>query len=249
MKNLMKNTVTIIAITLTILLVWQVNALSQDSDIVCTMEYAPVCWMPYFKCPDGALCSRPMDVTYSNMCMLNAANATLQHKWVCEYDKSKACTKEYSPVCWETPPKACLSIDCAVHNETYSNKCMMENAGSTFLYEWECKTELPEATDKKYYVWDTQKCMIIRYMCEDEWRGFSDRLWCGCEKNPVTPKIEERIDTVLDKFMQKLESGWYSQNAINSAVRKLSESLQKMRKTKPEYWDIIHYALQKLDSY
>ncbi len=249
MKNFMKNAVTVISVVLAILFVGHLHAATQDSDIVCTQEYSPVCWMPYFECPDWALCSRPMDVTYSNMCMLDAANATLQHKWVCEHDIPKACSKEYKPVCGETLPKTCLSLDCAVHLETYSNRCTMENAGSTFMYEWECKTKLPEATNEKYYVWDSQKCTIIKYRCDEWYNYFSDSIWCGCEKDPVSPEMKEKIDTALDNFMQKLDSNWYSKITTNKVLVQLSKSLQNMRKSKPKYTNVINYTLQKLDSY
>ena len=52
-------------------------------DVVCTMEYAPVCAMPYSYCPPNADCQRPLDRTYSNRCVMNSEGATFQHEGPC----------------------------------------------------------------------------------------------------------------------------------------------------------------------
>ena len=234
-----------IVIAFATIFAWQTHA----ADTICTQEYAPVCGMPYFECPEWAVCSRPMDVTYSNMCKLEAADATLQYKWVCEHDKPTSCPENYDPVCGKTQAKTCLSLDCAQRNETYWNMCFLESDNAEFLYKGECKQELPEATSEKDYVWDTQKCMIIRYVCDDGYNYFSDSIWCGCEKDPVTPEMKKKIDAAIESFMQRLESKWYSQIIVNATLLKLSEALQDMKQSKPQYKDIINYTLQKLDSY
>jgi len=249
MKISMKRVLRAIVIIFTALTVWQISAVNQDPDIVCTQEYVPVCWMPYFECPEGALCARPMDVTYSNMCALEAAGATLQYKWVCDHDKPKVCTKEYNPVCGMSPQKACMWPWCNSQETTYSNMCILGNNNAEFLYEWVCKKDLPEAIDDKYYVWDTQKCSIIRYRCDDGWSGFTDKIWCGCQKDSVTLEMKQSIDRALENFMQRLESKNYSQEIKNRVIIRLSESLQNMRELKPKYSDIINYTLQKLDNY
>jgi hypothetical protein len=65
----MKNILIGVCIFIAMLFVTQANALSQvykgdDSDIICTMEYAPVCGEPVFYCPDGAICMKSLPVTY-----------------------------------------------------------------------------------------------------------------------------------------------------------------------------------------
>jgi len=159
------------------------------------------------------------------------------------------CTMEYAPVCWETPPKVCLSLDCAVHQETYSNKCMMENAGSKFLYEGECKTELPEATDTKYYVWDTQQCMLMKYTCDTWYNYFSDTIGCGCEKDLISQEVKDRIDTLLEDFIEKLSDKWYSKEVIQRVLARVGNRLEDMRDENPKYEWIIRYFLKRIDAY
>lgn len=41
--------------------------------------------------------------------------------------------------------------------------------------------DLPEATDTKEYIADTQRCQVIDYTCKNNWSAFNDDIWCGCE--------------------------------------------------------------------
>lgn len=50
-----------------------------------------------------------------------------------------ACTKEYKPVCG-SKPIVCITTPCNPVPTTYSNRCMMEADGATFLYEGQCRT-------------------------------------------------------------------------------------------------------------
>ncbi len=53
-------------------------------------------------------------------------------------EEPTVCTAEYSPVCWEVGE--CYYDDwCASSKKTFSNKCYLEKANASFLYEWECK--------------------------------------------------------------------------------------------------------------
>ena len=40
---------------------------------------------------------------------------------------------------------------------------------------------LPEATDTKEYIADTERCQVIDYTCKNNWSAFNDDIWCGCE--------------------------------------------------------------------
>lgn len=52
-----------------------------------------------------------------------------------------ACTREYMPVCGQLPGQT----------QTFSNRCMMKNAGAVFLSEGECKPQ-PLTKDIKLVV-------------------------------------------------------------------------------------------------
>ena len=104
------------------------------SHISFAAEEIVVCTMDAKLCPDG--------VTYVGRSGPN-----------CEFDacpvseKPKVCTKEYSPICAQTPALTCMSLDCQSHKKTYGNTCMMEAESATFLYEWTCKNEIPFNSD------------------------------------------------------------------------------------------------------
>ncbi len=51
---------------------------------ICTTEYNPVCGLPNFECPTGAVCNRPLEVTYSNICKLKLAGATFVRDGECK---------------------------------------------------------------------------------------------------------------------------------------------------------------------
>jgi len=57
----------------------------ETTNVACTKEYVPVCGQPQFYCPPGAICAQmmPIQQTYGNICMLNAAGATLVHYGAC----------------------------------------------------------------------------------------------------------------------------------------------------------------------
>jgi len=174
----------------------------QATDMMCTMEYNPVCWMPKFDCPqdDGPIvCSRPAD-------------------------------------------------------QTYSNRCVLDSQEAAFLYEWECwsqnkETILPELTDKKYYVWDTNKCQVMKYICDTGWKWFSDEVWCWCEKKDISEEQEKRIDSILASFFEKLENKWYSSEKIESIIDVAIQRFISLIDSHPQHTWILNYAIQELSAY
>lgn len=64
---------------------------------------------------------------------------------------STACTKEYRPVCG-SKPIVCITTPCNPIPTTYSNTCMMETDGASFLYEGQCRSENP-ADDPQCKAW------------------------------------------------------------------------------------------------
>ena len=86
---------------------------------MCTLEYAPVCGID--------------DITYSNMCHMEAAQVELAYNGECKTsiprpEENVACTKEYRPVC-------------GVDDKTYDNMCILDAVGIDFAYGGECKTK------------------------------------------------------------------------------------------------------------
>jgi len=139
--------------------------------------------------------------------------------------------------------------------ETYSNKCMMDAAGATFLYKWECwdqnkKPVLPKDTDTKYYVWDTNKCMIIKYGCDDWWNGFSDEIWCGCKKKQwLSEEQKMRIDIILSSFFTNLVDKSYPEEKVANIVWLAMNRFEALLDSKPEYNMIILYTIEELKTY
>ena len=62
-------------------------------------------------------------------------------EFICPWDEfqtSKACTKEYMPVCWEIQIQ-CIKTPCNPIKQTFWNKCELKsNPLATYLYDWEC---------------------------------------------------------------------------------------------------------------
>ena len=142
--------------------------------VACPENWDPVCGKTQPKACMGPGCASEYK-TYSNTCFMKQDKAEFQYEGECKDDEPKpiACTREYDPVCgqpvFDCPEGAVCMMPLPV---TYSNKCMMQAAGAEYLYHGKCEQDtpvLPEPTDTKYYVGDTNSCQLIDYTCEEGW--------------------------------------------------------------------------------
>src|SRR3989344_6118598 len=58
----------------------------------------------------------------------------------CGNPRPQVCTKEYVPACG-SKPIVCVTTPCNPIQQTYSNRCMMQADGATFLYEGVCRND------------------------------------------------------------------------------------------------------------
>ena len=83
-------------------------------------------------------------------------------------NQSVACTKEYRPVCG-SKPIVCITTPCNPIQQTYSNRCMMEADGATFVHEGQCRSGgVDPANDPQCKRWN-------------------DGRWCGARCHRDTP--------------------------------------------------------------
>ena len=104
---------------------------------------AGVC--PAVAAPSGTTCTTTDNI--QGIWQLYTTDQGCQN-WRCAASIPVACTAEYAPVCGRTPdscfftdppPASCSGMGWR-EERTYSNRCMMNAAGATFLYEGQCRT-------------------------------------------------------------------------------------------------------------
>lgn len=134
-----------------------------------------------------------------SICTLLLIGAGIQFTTNAETSSSSntvSCTQEYSPVCWQPKSPTCIGtseafcLQNAPAPKTYSNTCMLNAAGATFLYKWECKgttTSCPQYSvpDLKSncsieWITDTKGCKKPKITCDD-----TSKTACTQEYSPV----------------------------------------------------------------
>lgn len=125
----------------------------------------------------------------------------------------------------------------------------------------ECKTEdtetpktkpLPEKTATKYYVGDTNKCMLIKYTCQTGWDYFSDDIGCGCKKSETTTAselpmaIKNKLDALIGSFINKLEAKKYTSEKNVTIINEMIVKLQTLGKQE-KYKKLSQYAIMLLE--
>ena len=167
------------------------------------------------------------------------------------------CSQEYEPVCGR-PDYTCPAwVTCnRPLPKTYSNKCLLKAAGADYLSKWECKTqtELPSATDTKYYVGNTDKCMLIKYRCDTGWDYFSDTLGCGCKKMtkdkviPLTSSLKIRLSDIVENFIEKLEKKYDSDEKKWDIIQDMKEKFWDLWENE-RYEEVVNYVIDLLEEY
>ena len=93
------------------------------------------------------------------------------------------CTMDYTPVCASVQVQ-CIKAPCPPIPETFGNACMMHaNTNTTYLYDWECKTDSLDKTswniqsfDDKSATWATLSFAdkrISANVCNVKWADYS----------------------------------------------------------------------------
>lgn len=132
-----------------------------------------------------------------------------------EYAKVKnnaICTREYAPVCGKT----------SYGMKTYSNKCVMESQGASFVSEGKC--EKSERAEKMYKKKEAMKK----------------------RKTILSEKVKGKIDTMLDSFLERLEKKGYSDEQMLSKINTVMERLKKLESNK-KYTFIVRYMMEVLE--
>ena len=221
----------------------------------CEMEAAGATLLYDWKCSDSKICP----IVSPPYCEYGFE--TLDSKTVnwCEIpqfkcnDWPKICTNEYMPVCGQVKQNCSTTWNtwnCTQSYSlptTYGNKCEMEAAGATLLYDWKCSDTnmCPELSPpanietgcnfvivKNYGVCDTAKIVCESDILSFQLKKRSDQVLKTFEKRLKKLNItqEQRLE-IIDKVILKLEKiSWPNKTkTVNALVKYLVKSLTTLR--------------------
>lgn len=195
----------------------KVTVTNMDEPMMCTMEYAPVCWEVQTQCLFWE-CDKIYQ-TFWNMCWLKQnKNAKFLYEGQCSDEwaivpkennttPTKACTREYMPVCGQPKmpecPEGMMCAQVMPAPQTYSNKCVMESLWAEFISEWTCEAKIEDEPMMctmdytpvcgKNWVTYWNKCMAWKQEISYTWE-------CVSQKN------QEKLTNQLDKIIYNLEN-------------------------------------------
>ncbi len=124
------------------------ESVSPREDMMCTMEYAPVCGEISVQCITTPCES--IKQTYSNSCNAKMNNAHVLYEGKCKNfppttdpnprDDEMICTREYAPVCAAvSEPCGTGDMVCSGGSQrTFSNRCEAKARNAEFLYNGAC---------------------------------------------------------------------------------------------------------------
>jgi len=179
-------------------------------------------------------------------CFTNNTPKCLKYK---ETEKTKICTMEYSPVCWQPPMPTCPKwVICKLkvpQPKTYSNKCMLEWAWAKFLYKWECKNTIipmPIWGDK-----DSHGCYTSAGYTWCAAKNKCLRLWEEtCNINLIPYKLRVKADLLVRKLVVKINKKKISSESKIKIINDIISRLEDLKDKKPKLWDLVDYIVNKL---
>ncbi len=120
------------------------------------------------------------------------------------------CTEEYAPVCGQPPmpecPEGLACMQVMPAQQTYSNKCMMQQDGATLIHDGVCN-------DANVPTVDVQPHQIISSPLKIN--GNSNGAWYGFEGNLGTVEVQNDIGDVLAIAGLPIAGEWMTEDPVN----------------------------------
>ncbi len=188
-----------------------------DSAMACTKEYNPVCALTQIQCITTP-CD-PVQETYGNTCMMEAADAEFLYQGECVADMEEEptmCTMEYMPVCGE-------------NGVTYGNAC---SAGKNpIAYAGECA--LPDLQYCAAYYDGCNNCSV------EEWQvSACTEMYC---ESPAAPRCTQFVETVKRDDIVLIDKQRQTElSTIFNTITKPWDSLDK--ETQHKYYTALSRA-------